>query len=118
MHIKTEDQKSWEKNFYGGDGIVTGRAAIGFGLSRPEGSPIHTTVNLTVPVNASVGEHVHANQDELYFVVSGSGTHNTNGEEYTIAKGDVIVTPKGVKHSFKNTGNEPMVLQATLIENK
>ena len=118
MHIKTESQKNWEKSFYGGEGLVKGRAAIGFGLPNPEGSPINTTVNLTVPVEASVGEHVHPNQDEIYFVIAGGGKHNTEGKEYPNSQGDVIVTPKGIKHSFKNTGNEPMILQATLIDNK
>lgn len=117
MIIKRENQKSWEKeNFYGGEGTVVGRAAIGFGNPRPEGSPIHTTVNLTIPVDGSVGNHIHKGQDEMYFVISGSGTHTTEEDTCEIAQHDVIYTLSGQVHTFVNTGNEPMILQAVLIE--
>ena len=41
-------------------------------------------------------------QDELYLVVSGSGTFFRNGERVLFAKGDMLFVPAGMEHRFEN----------------
>lgn len=41
-------------------------------------------------------------QDELYIVVSGSGTFYRNGERTHFKKGDVIFVPAGMEHRFED----------------
>lgn len=45
-------------------------------------------------------------QDELYVIASGSGTFFLNGEEVTVAKGDVLFVPAGMEHRFENFSND------------
>ncbi len=73
-------------------------------------------MQMIIPTDATVGTHIHANEDEMYVVISGKAIHTTEGEEYEIGQGDVVLTISGQKHSIKPIGNEQLVLQATLIE--
>lgn len=117
MHVSLKNQKTWTKEgFYGGEGTIEGRAAIGFGNPRAEGSKVKTTMQMIIPKSSTVGEHIHPNEDELYVVLSGKAIHTTEGEEYEIAQGDVVLTVAGQKHSIKPISENGIVLQATLIE--
>lgn len=119
MHIAVNEQKVMEKeHFYNGDGTIELRASIGFGKPKTEGSRVLTSMRITVPAGASIGNHIHKGAEELYVVISGKGLHTTEGEAYEISQGDVINTQSGLEHSLSTTGDDPMVLQASLIEAK
>jgi quercetin dioxygenase-like cupin family protein len=54
--------------------------------------------------------HVHADQDKLYYVLSGNGEAQLDGEAHAVAQGDLILARAGVAHGLKNTGAEPLVV--------
>lgn len=54
------------------------------------------------------GPHRHP-YDEVQFVREGRGTWVVNGVEFEGKAGDIFVIKAGEIHSFKNTGDEPLV---------
>jgi mannose-6-phosphate isomerase-like protein (cupin superfamily) len=57
---------------------------------------------------ASVGEHVHARTEEIYYVVSGRAVVSVDGAEIKAGSGDLITAPIGAVHSIANRGTEDM----------
>ena len=47
----------------------------------------------------NVGKHYHANNDEIQYILSGSGTMWLGDTQRAIKAGDLIVVPKGVAHA-------------------
>ena len=45
--------------------------------------------------------HVHADYDEVYYVLSGKGTITLDDETYALSPGTVAVIPAGVPHSLE-----------------
>ncbi|MFL6446736.1 MAG: cupin domain-containing protein [Bryobacteraceae bacterium] len=69
--------------------------------------------HLVIPPNASVGPHLHHEQAEFYYVMSGTGTvktSNMRGEPETAAikTGDAIPIQLNEINSFENSGSEPL----------
>jgi mannose-6-phosphate isomerase-like protein (cupin superfamily) len=54
------------------------------------------------------GPHRHP-YDEIQFIHSGRGTYVVNGETFEAGAGDILVIKAGEIHSFKNTGDVPLV---------
>jgi quercetin dioxygenase-like cupin family protein len=54
------------------------------------------------------GPHRHP-YDEVQFIQSGRGLWTVNGEEFEAGAGDVLVIKAGEVHSFKGTGDAPLV---------
>lgn len=71
----------------------------------------HTTV---LPGNG-IGFHPHNGDSEIYYVVSGKGEYNDNGEIVTIEAGDVTFCPAGTGHGVMAVGDEPLELIALII---
>lgn len=57
---------------------------------------------------ASIGEHTHSNDEEIYVILSGSGTMKVDGKVETVGTGDVCLTRHGHSHDLTNTGKGPM----------
>ena len=57
---------------------------------------------------AGPGPHRHP-YDEIQFVQEGRGLWVVNGEEFEAGAGDILVIKAGEIHSFKNTGDTPLV---------
>lgn len=57
---------------------------------------------------AGPGPHRHP-YDEIQFIQRGCGTYTVNGETFEAGAGDVLVIKAGEVHSFRNTGDEPLV---------
>ena len=55
-------------------------------------------------------QHVHANIDEVVYVISGHGRATIGTHKYTIGPGDVAVLPRGVPHSLFAIGKTPVRL--------
>ena len=59
--------------------------------------------------------HVHNGESETFFILSGQGIYNDNGNEVDVVPGMVTLTPSGQGHSIKNTGDEVLVFIAMIL---
>lgn len=69
-------------------------------------------IDLTiVPPGSNIGLHTHTDDnEEIYILVSGTGTMLVDGERFGVAAGDVIVNRPGGTHAFWNTGTSDVRL--------
>ena len=58
---------------------------------------------------ACVEEHVHAVQEQIYYVLEGEGLLTLDGDCHLVGVNDYVYVPPGVRHSFTNTGLHPLV---------
>ena len=58
---------------------------------------------------AYVEEHVHAVQEQIYYVLEGEGILTLNAAEHLMRPHDYVYVPPGVRHSFTNEGLSPLV---------
>ena len=64
---------------------------------------------------AAVGDHLHAGNEEIYWILSGSGVFRDDGVEVPAHPGDMLLTLKGHRHALRNTGTEPLVFLAVVV---
>ncbi len=57
---------------------------------------------------ASIGEHRHERDEELYVILSGSGTMKIDGVERPVGPGDLCLTRIGHSHDLVNRGDTPL----------
>jgi quercetin dioxygenase-like cupin family protein len=50
-------------------------------------------------------EHVHFNQDEMFFVLEGTWKFTVGDETTTAGPGTIVFVPRDVVHRFKNVGD-------------
>jgi len=83
-------------------------------FTTADGSTIRELLGLpTAPVrNQSLAEatlapgqaterHYHADSEELYYVVEGSGEMELDGERRQVAVGDAVLIPPGARHQIR-----------------
>jgi len=56
---------------------------------------------------ASIGYHLQKD-DEIYYIISGTGIMKMNGESFTVKAGDAILTRPGSSHDLQQTGQEDL----------
>ena len=83
------------------------------------GGPVGATelgASLHELLPGSTGFHLHAHyaMEELFFVLSGTPTLRTGGDDEVLAPGDVVFCPKGIAglHTFTNPTDEPVRILA------
>lgn len=52
--------------------------------------------------------HDHAASDKVYYVIEGTGTATIGEEEHSLDVGDLVHAPAGVRHGFRNDGDQPL----------
>ncbi|MCM3628256.1 cupin domain-containing protein [Paenibacillus glycanilyticus] len=57
--------------------------------------------------------HIHQRTDEIFRVVEGKARFHVDGKEFDAEAGDIVVVPKGIRHTFANFGDTPLHLQIT-----
>ena len=70
---------------------------------------------VTLKPGSSLGYHVHEGDSEAYYILSGEGTYNNNGETMKVVPGDVTFTKNGEGHGISNDGTEPLIMIALVI---
>ncbi len=76
---------------------------------------VRLMATITLIPGASIGEHTHENECEIFYIMQGCGTYLNEGAYIDIAKGDVLLCPSGGTHSIANNGNEDLILTATIV---
>ncbi|PCJ53430.1 MAG: cupin [Planctomycetota bacterium] len=75
---------------------------------------LHSELNFVdfveIPPGVSIGEHRHAADEEIYFIVSGNGWMTLEGHSFAVEKGDLIRNLPGGQHALMATGKEDLHL--------
>jgi mannose-6-phosphate isomerase-like protein (cupin superfamily) len=61
---------------------------------------------------AAIGYHLQK-EDEVYYVLGGTGKMTINGKEFPVKAGDAILTRPGSSHGLVQTGGEDLTLIIT-----
>lgn len=69
----------------------------------------------TVYPGAKIGYHIHQNESETYYILSGTGLFNDNGTIVKVGAGDVTFTGTGEGHSIEAVGEEPIEMIALIL---
>ena len=83
-------------------------------------TPIYSTESTSgvvwvIKPGQEIKPHGHAKADDIWICIQGEGVfYPTPNEERPIAKGDVIVSAKGMCHGMKNTGAEDFIFVGIL----
>ena len=64
----------------------------------------------TIPIGARTDSHYHPKSEEIYFIVSGTGTMFLADQTRRVVPGDAVAIPPSVIHSIFNDGSEPLKL--------
>ena len=64
---------------------------------------------------SSIGLHEHVGDFEAYYILSGEGTVDDNGEKTVVKTGDLVLTRNGQQHSIVNTGDVDLVFMALIL---
>ena len=70
---------------------------------------------LILEPGVSIGWHVHENEDEIYYILSGTAETDDNGVKRILQAGDSTLTRSGEGHSITALGSEKLELIATII---
>ena len=67
---------------------------------------------LTINPGCSIGKHVHDQEEEIFYILSGTAEFSDNGTPVVLNPGDSARTGGGEAHSIRNIGTEPVELIA------
>ena len=77
-------------------------------------------VRMFAMVELKVGEeveyHIHENEFESYYIISGKALYTDHDETFEIAPGTVTYTPSGKGHGIKNIGDEMLKFIALIVK--
>lgn len=71
---------------------------------------------LVLEPGCSIGDHAHNGEDEVYYIISGTGRVYDNGEWKTVTAGDAVLTGNGASHSIENIGDESLKIFAVVAQ--
>ncbi len=115
--IKTAGQQQVRvrENVRGGEGAVTFHDFLTADGSFGAGTLFSRTV---IPAGASIGEHRHDGEFEVYYILSGNVEALENGAWTPMSTGDMHLCASGESHALRNSGSqEAEVLMLILKEN-
>ncbi|MGI6035411.1 MAG: cupin domain-containing protein [Limnochordia bacterium] len=79
------------------------------------GSKTRLFAKIILPPGGSIGFHEHHGEEEIYFILKGSGLANDNGQEVKVGPGDAVLTGGGAGHSIENVGEGPLEMVAAVL---
>jgi quercetin dioxygenase-like cupin family protein len=89
---------------HGGGGVTT---AYSFFARAPD---LHLVFRKrALHPGAAIGYH-RQNEDEIYYVVSGSGELTLNGQRSVVGPGTAILTRSGSSHGLQQVGSDDLII--------
>jgi mannose-6-phosphate isomerase-like protein (cupin superfamily) len=112
VKLALEPEVSRKRLFEGeGEAVIESLFAPG---DFSAGIKVRLCARITIPAGGSIGHHVHRGEDELYYILSGSGRVSDVGESRDVFPGSAILTRSGEGHELSNTGTGELVLLAVI----
>lgn len=114
---KKADLAEWNReNAAGGKGPLLGRFA--FNRHQTAAQDAFREIGwLTLPPGASIGEHKHTDNEDVYIIVSGKGMFtDSTGKQTPVGAGDITIARPGQSHALKNIGKKPLVFLDLIAE--
>ncbi len=76
-------------------------------LAQSPGAPIAFTESTVPPGFPGPVRHRHAHMYDIFYVLDGTLTLETEGETHALRPGAFAMVPPGIVHTFSNPGAEP-----------
>lgn len=89
---------------------------IGWFDDRELSPNLNMVATLVVPRGASIGDHMHVGEAEIYRMISGRALYNDNGKEVEVGPGDVLMCYDGQTHGIKAIGDEGFEFIAIIVK--
>ena len=67
-------------------------------------------VAMSIPAGEDIGEEVHEDIDQILYFIDGDCEAVLDGEVRKIEEHGIVFVPAGVRHNFKNVGDEALKL--------
>jgi quercetin dioxygenase-like cupin family protein len=61
----------------------------------------------TTPPNSGPPVHIHHESAEMFYVLEGEFTFQAGADVFTATRGTFVFVPKGIPHTYVNSGAEP-----------
>ena len=75
-------------------------------LARTSESPRFNFGIIEIAAGRMLEEHVHAEEDDAFYILEGELTFTFGGEQAPAPPGTFVIVPPGVEHGFRNDGTE------------
>ena len=83
-------------------------------LSSKETNSGLTLVQITSAVGCGVPWHVHANEDETFYIIKGSVEFSLPGKTIVAHEGETVFAPRKIAHTYRVVGSEPATFNVTV----
>ena len=98
------------KNARGGEGEVTFAAIWKPNSEMKSHTRMYT--KLILEPGCSIGEHVHENEEEIFYILKGTAETLDNGKTVILHPGESSITRSGEAHFLKNAGSDTLEVLA------
>ena len=82
------------------------------------GSRANMLATVTLQPGESIGEHPHAGNGEVYYILSGEATVTEDGQPVILQAGDAEFCADGHTHSISNDTQAPVVFLALILPDR
>jgi mannose-6-phosphate isomerase-like protein (cupin superfamily) len=86
-----------------------GGSTVGYSFFSKADSLKMTFRKRVLHPGSAIGYHLQ-NEDEIYYIISGTGQMQMNGKAFTVKAGDAILTRPGSSHGLKQTGSGDLTI--------
>ncbi len=97
----------------GGEHLIRNGGDLFIKVDPRKGSNALALGTQQVPLGAGIRVHRHATMDEVFYVLSGSGTFVLNDARHAVQPAATIFIPRGAWHGFENPASELVLVWAT-----
>jgi mannose-6-phosphate isomerase-like protein (cupin superfamily) len=77
-------------------------------LARTTDTPRFTFGIIEIAPGRELEAHVHAEEDDAFYIVEGELTFMFAGRDVSAPPGTFVLVPPGVEHAFRNDGDRPV----------
>ena len=70
---------------------------------------------ITLREGCGIGTHTHDGEEEIFYIIKGTGVYDDNGVVKAVTAGDVTITKDGASHSIKNESTEDLLFVAVIL---